>query len=190
VYISPSEHLVDFGVESFDLGIRYGSGEYPELAVEKLCGDALVAVCAPSLVARRKLKVPGDLKQHVLLHDDAPEGWSTWLDHQRAHGVDPSRGTVLIDSSMLVEAAIQGQGVALARLSLALSELAAGRLILPFPEIAPAPTALTYYIVGLREHVGRPAVAAFRTWLHEEALDLKRALSRQGWPRYTRGLRA
>jgi LysR family transcriptional regulator, glycine cleavage system transcriptional activator len=145
----------------------------------------LVAVCGPSLQSHRKLRRPADLRRHVLLHDDAPEGWSQWLARQRAHGVDAARGTVLVDSSMLVEAAVQGQGIALARLSLALGELSAGRLVLPFPTIAPLPTTLSYYLVAPRENLSRPAVAAFCEWLRREVTDLTQVLSPPGWAHYT-----
>lgn len=88
VYISSTEHLVDFTVETFDLGIRYGAGDYPGLRVETLSGDALVLVCAPALVARRRLKNAADLRHHVLLHDDAPQGWAAWLASQHSAGAD------------------------------------------------------------------------------------------------------
>ena len=74
---------------------------------------------------------------------------------------------------MVVEAAILGQGVALARRSLSLDELALGRLVLPFPKVAPLPTGLSYYLVGPREHFKRPEIAAFRSWLRQEARSLR-----------------
>ena len=73
---------------------------------------------------------------------------------------------------MVVEAALQGQGVALARRSLSLDELALGRLVLPFPKVAPLPTGLAYYLVGPRENFKRPEIAAFRSWIRQEARSL------------------
>jgi LysR family transcriptional regulator, glycine cleavage system transcriptional activator len=169
VRISSTEHLVDFSVEPIDVGVRYGHGKYPGLVVDKLADDALIVVCAPSLLARRRLAAPEDLRRQVLLHDDEPEAWRRWLSLHGAPSVDPERGTVLTDSSMLVEAAVRGQGVALARRSLALDDLAAGRLALPFPRLAPMPTGRAYYLVSTRENLARPPVAAFRKWLRREA---------------------
>ena len=74
---------------------------------------------------------------------------------------------------MLLEAAIRDQGVAMARRSLALDELAAGRLVLPFPAILPVPVGLSYYLVGPRENLRRPEVQAFRAWVHSEAAVLR-----------------
>lgn len=169
VRISPSEQLVDFAAEPVDVGIRYGHGRHPGLVVDKLADDALVVVCAPALAGRRRLERPDDLRRHVLLHDDEPGGWRRWLEAHRVQGVDAGKGIVLTDSSMLVEAAVRGQGVALARRSLALDEIEAGRLIRPFPRIRPLPTGRAYWFVTPRENLARPAVAAFRAWLRAEA---------------------
>ena len=74
---------------------------------------------------------------------------------------------------MLVEAALRGQGVALARWSLACDELESGRLVLVFPHLPPVPCGLAYYLVGLRESFLRAQVVAFRDWIRQEALGLK-----------------
>jgi LysR family glycine cleavage system transcriptional activator len=174
VRISPTEHLVDFAVETVDVGIRYGAGRYPGVVVEKLADDALVVVCAPSLRARRKLTEPADLRGQMLLHDDARDAWPRWLELQGVRGVDGGRGTILTDSSMLVEAAVRGQGIALARRSLVVDDLQAGRLIFPFPRLRALPTGLAYYLAAPRENLARPAVAAFCAWLRHEASGLAR----------------
>jgi LysR family glycine cleavage system transcriptional activator len=79
---------------------------------------------------------------------------------------------------MLVAAAVQGDGVALARWSIAFDDLAAGRLVLPFPKIAPMLTGRAYYVAAPREHLERPDVARFVSWLREESEAL-RALRRR-----------
>jgi LysR family glycine cleavage system transcriptional activator len=182
VHISPSERLVDFGAESIDIGIRYGHGRYPGLVVEKLADAALVVVCAPSLRARRRLSSPEELRRHTLLHDDEPEAWRRWLDQQGVRGLPAFDGNVLTDSSMLVAAAVQGQGVALARWSLAVDDLEAGRLVLPFPGVDPMATGRAYYAAAPREHLARPPVAAFWAWLLEEAAVLRVRPRRRAQP--------
>lgn len=167
VRISASEHLVDFAVEPIDVGVRYGMGRYPGLLVEKLADDALVAVSSPTLA--KKLGSPQDLKKHALLHDDDPEAWPRWLEAQRVRAVDGTRGAIIDDSSMLVEAAVRGQGVALARWSLAVDEIHAGRLSLCFPRVKPVPTTKAYYVVCPKNRATHPPVAAFRAWLRDEA---------------------
>jgi LysR family glycine cleavage system transcriptional activator len=179
VRISPAAELVDFAVDSIDLGIRYGAGRYPGLVAEKLADDAFVVVCAPALRARRKLAGPSDLRRHALLRDDEEEAWPRWLEANRVRDVPIARGAVLTDSSMLVAAAVQGDGVALARWSLAVDDLAAGRLVLPFPNIRPMPTGRAYYVVAPREHLARPDVARFVQWLRDESKSLVTAPSRR-----------
>ncbi|MEY4512711.1 MAG: hypothetical protein RLZZ450_4833 [Pseudomonadota bacterium] len=169
--LSPSAELVDFESSDIDVGIRYGRGKYPGLKAEKLCGDAWVAVCAPKLKDRAKLRSAADFKHFTLLHDDN-HGWPAWLAARRVTDVDAARGPLLTDSSMVVEAALQGQGVGLVRLSLAADELASGRLVLPFARVLPLPTGRSYFLVWSRRKALRPEVAAFAAWLRAEASAL------------------
>jgi LysR family glycine cleavage system transcriptional activator len=173
IHVSPDERLVDFAVQPVDVGVRYGHGRYPGLVVDKLADDAFVVVCAPSLRARKRLVSPDDLRRHVLLRDDEPQAWERWLSRNGVRGVDSSRGAVLTDSSMLVAAAVEGQGVALARRSLAMDDIASGRLVLAFPRVRPMPTGRAYYVATPRERLARACVAAFRDWLLGEAATLR-----------------
>jgi len=173
VRISASERLVDFGVEPFDLGIRYGNGRYPGLLAEKLAEDAWVVVCAPSLTGRARPRSPADLKRATLLSDDHPDAWDAWFTGTAQAPPALEAQSQYTDSSMLVEAALRGQGVALARWSLACDELESGRLVLVFPHLPPVPCGLAYYLVGLRESFLRAQVVAFRDWIRQEALGLK-----------------
>lgn len=174
--ISASARLVDFATEPIDLGIRYGDGRYPGLRVEKLADDAWVVVAAPALIAKTtRLRGPRDLRDHLLIHDDEPDSWSIWLARQGVKAGGAERRTEISDSSMLVDAAIGGQGFALARRSLIVDEIAMGRLRLVFPEIAPLPTTRSYYLAAPRENLRRPAVAAFWAWVFREAATLRGA---------------
>jgi LysR family glycine cleavage system transcriptional activator len=173
IRISASERLVDFGAEPIDVGIRYGTGRYPGLVVEKLADDFWIVVCAPALIARRGLREPRDLEQLVLLYDDDRGPWRRWLGSRKIRALRGARYTQLTDSSMLVEAAVRGQGVALARWSLAADELAAGRLAAPFPKVPPLPTGLAYYLAAPAENLRRPEVAAFRRWIQQESAALR-----------------
>jgi LysR family transcriptional regulator, glycine cleavage system transcriptional activator len=172
VHISPSAQLVDFGLEPFDVGIRYGNGRYPGLVCEKLADDAWVVVCAPGLKSRSRLRAPRDLTREILLCDDHPSAWSDWFAACGVQGAAPGGRNQITDSSMLVEAAARGQGVAIARWALACDDLESGRLALVFPRVPLLPTEHSYYLVGPRESFRRPAVAAFRDWVRAEAQSL------------------
>ncbi|HVY29456.1 MAG TPA: transcriptional regulator GcvA [Polyangiaceae bacterium] len=171
--ISTSESLVDFTTEPVDVGIRFGHGRYPGLHCEKLFDDYFYVVAAPGKAAR--LKRPGDLLQQTLLSDDHEDAWPRFFE---AHGLPPTpprlRHHQLTDSGMLVEAAVRGQGVGLARGSLIQNELHEGRLELLFPRMRPLPVGYAYYLVGLKETFRRAEVRAFREWLQSETKDIVR----------------
>lgn len=157
--------LFDDGV---DLAIRAGRGHWPDLVCERLLNEELFPVCSPRLLAGpAPLVDPADLKRHTLLHDDFEQDWRMWLDAAGVTGVDWRRGPRFSNSSMVIQAAVEGQGVALARSALAQADLKAGRLVRPFRiDIA---SDLAYYIVCPAAHTARPKVRAFRDWLMREA---------------------
>jgi len=170
VRLSASDHLTDFNREDVDVVIRYGHGHYPGLRVNKLLTEELMfPVCSPSLLkGKHPLRHPSDLKYHTLLHDDMRIDWQAWLAMAGVTGVDPKKEPSFNDSSMLLTAAMEGQGVALGRSTLAADDLMAGRLVQPF-NIQPMQADHAYYIVSPEEAADRPRIAAFREWIMEEA---------------------
>jgi len=179
--ISTSSHLVDFAREDVDLGIRMGRGNYPALRVDRLFGEVLMPVCAPALLAgTHPLRQPGDLRHQVLLHEDDYTGWQLWLELAGVAGVEARRGPIFTDGAIVVQAAAEGQGVALARLALAAGDIAAGRLVRPFA--VSMPYDLAYYLVCPRATAERPRIAAVRAWLLEEAAAYGRELGELAMP--------
>jgi LysR family glycine cleavage system transcriptional activator len=172
--ISASEMVVDFTREPLDVGIRFGPGPYPGLFAEKLFDDYFVAVAAPATAAR--VKKPADLLRQTLLFDDHEDAWPRCFLALGLKANAPTRYHQLTDSSLLVEAAVRGQGVALARWSLIQDELGAGRLLRVFPRLAPLAVGHAYSLVGLRETFRRPEIAAFRDWLRSEIASLSSAV--------------
>lgn len=173
VRISATERVVDLVAENIDIGIRYGFGGYTGLSATKLADDALIAVAAPALAAKRALWRPADLGHETLLHDDYPQAWEKWFSARGRPMPRRARQSQFTDSSMVVEAALRGQGVGLARWSLAADELELGRLVVLFPRAAPLPTGLAYYLVSAREGTRQRAVSDFRRWVLAEAKSLR-----------------
>ncbi|WP_437766825.1 transcriptional regulator GcvA [Sorangium sp. So ce281] len=174
VRISATERLVDLAREPVDIGIRYGLGSYPGLLTVKLADDALIVAAAPSVASKRARWRVEDLSHEVLLGDDHPDAWGRWFRERSRRLPARVRQSQLTDSSMLVDAAVRGQGVALARWSLAAAELDLGRLVLLFPRLPALPTGLAYYLVSTRASLRRKPVAAFRDWVVSESASLRR----------------
>jgi LysR family glycine cleavage system transcriptional activator len=174
VWISADMDIVDFAADDVDLAVRYGAGHYPGLEVERLLDETIVPVCSPRLLAGQKpLREPADLCKHALLHDGSPfdqqslASWDMWLKAAGVEGVDATRGPKFNQSSLVIEAAIAGRGVALAKTALAQADIDAGRLVAPFD--MPAAKAFSYFIVHPKGRGSSAAIKAFKTWLHAEA---------------------
>jgi LysR family glycine cleavage system transcriptional activator len=166
--ISASLHHVDFAREDIDLAIRHGDGQLPGLHVTRLCPEELFPVCSPKLLdGNQPLRRPADLGRHTLLHVNDRQDWSRWLQAANVDSVDASRGPVLNQASMAIDAAVDGQGVALARSALAAWDLLGGRLVRPFSLALPAP--FSYWIVCPKATANLPKVAVFTEWLLTEA---------------------
>jgi len=163
VRVSADDRLADFDRDDVDLAIRYGRGDYPGLHADRFLTEELFPVCSPELLKRLPLDRPEQLCDHTLLHDDMRMDWSMWLLAAGVEGVDPRRGPSFNDSSMVLQAAVDGQGVALGRSALALDDLAAGRLVRPFDFALPAEYA--YYILCPERTANRPNIKTFREWL-------------------------
>lgn len=172
VRILATDQLVDFAVDEVDIAIRYGSGVYPGVASEHLLAERVFPVCAPQLL--ENVTHPLDLlRSHTLLHDDSPDqdktcpDWRMWLRAARVSGVDWRRGPRFNQSSLVLEAAVAGRGIALAKATLAAADLAAGRLV-KLAEID-QPIEFAYYLVYPAERRQWQKCAAFRDWIMAEA---------------------
>jgi LysR family transcriptional regulator, glycine cleavage system transcriptional activator len=164
VRLTTSDEMIDFARENVDMAIRYGNGDWPGVFVEPLMSEEMFPVCAPSLLQLGPpLKTPADLKHHALLHDDMRVDWRMWLMAAGEPNIDTTRGLSYQHSNLVVQAAEQGDGVALARSVLVSNALAAGRLVKPFDLALPANFA--YYIVCPQGSEHRPKIKEFRLWL-------------------------
>lgn len=157
-----------------DALIRWGTGEFADLATTLLFKEAVFPVCAPALAnGEYPIRAPQDLKHHTLLHLDwnpsssTWPGWSDWLKAAGAADVDSTRGVWFNHMSMAIYAAAQGQGVALTSLAIAADELAAGRLIAPFTTSVHTP--FGYYFLCRPSQSSSPRIAALRDFLVAEA---------------------
>ena len=186
VRIDVSDRLVDLSHEEIDLGVRFGKGKYPGLRVDRLFDETIFPVCSPKLLAgRRLLKQPRDLHHHTLIHVDWQAQWATWPDWRMwllaagLRDLDPQRGLHFTQTALALQAAIDGQGVALCESTLVADDLASGRLVRPFEMSIKGPAEFAYYALTSPTEA-RPLVKAFRDWIVAEAGQMKAEQSRAG----------
>jgi LysR family glycine cleavage system transcriptional activator len=173
--ISAAMHHVDFAREDVDVAVRHGDGNWAGLHVENLCAEELFPVCSPRLIPGFDRVVnPSDLLKFPLLHLDDRTDWSRWLETAGIVGVEVSHGPILNHASMLIDAAADGQGLALARTVLAAWDLITGRLVRPLA--GSLQLSKTYWIVCPKAAAMLPKIATFRDWLRSEAADDVRRL--------------
>lgn len=164
ITIMSTADLADFLSPEVDIAIRYGDGGWPNASSERLVGETRFPVCTPAFRAAHDLRTPADLARVPLLR----HSWQPWADWLRAARLDlkePATGLTLSDSAMLIEAALSGQGVALARRRFAQDDLAAGRLVRPFD--IEVEDGYAYYLVWREGHAPSAPVNLFRDWLRK-----------------------
>ncbi len=172
--VSATTHYVDFARDDVDIAIRHDDGKWPGLDVQRLYSERLFPVCSPKLVAgRNRITKVADLLKFPLLRLEDAKNWTRLLE---AAGVKATvrPGPVLNRASMLIDAAIDGQGIALARTALAAWDLINGRLVRPVD--VSLRMANTYWIVCPKALSNVPKIATFRSWVLAEAADDTRRL--------------
>jgi LysR family glycine cleavage system transcriptional activator len=159
--------LTDFAREDVDIGIRFGAGPYPDLHVEPLLDEVAFPVCAPTFNGGALPQTPAALAASPRLLRSDDQMWQVWFEAAGVSNVpEPRRGVLYQDSSNLLQAAVDGQGIALVRRSIATHELATGRLMRLFD--IDAKSTSSYWFVCPPPLLASARVQAFRTWLLEE----------------------
>lgn len=169
VSVSVDQRLRDPGSGGPDLNLRMGRGPWPGLRCEAVMDDALFPVVSRERWERDGRPEGADyLRRLTLLHDrDPAASWASWIRAHGPEGLDPRRGPRFASSDLVLRAAAQGLGAALARARLAGEDLANGLLVRPLGDLSiRVPNA--YWIVRAEEQVERSAVAALVEWLQEE----------------------
>lgn len=174
IRLETSLKLADYAAQGIDIGIRYGKGSWSGLIAEKLMEEEVFPVCACRFRDQHALSAPADLLRATLIHDHSVDPalgfvtWETWLHTAGVTDAVPQRGMGINNSASVLQAVIEGRGVALARSILAHDDLASGRLCRLFPQVH-VPSTLAYYVTYRPEYAALLKMRAFRDWLSEEA---------------------
>ena len=169
--IHTSHVPVDFAQGDFHAALRMSGAPTPGLYNEKLLDEWFLPVCSRELLARHGLvRTAADVRRYPLLRS-SDESWSLWR-HPGAEADWQERGTAFDDSLTVLAAAEQGQGLALARWSLAAPDLANGRLVRASEQVVPCPRA--YYFVCPEGYLALPKLQHLLKWLREMAAAFPR----------------
>jgi LysR family glycine cleavage system transcriptional activator len=173
VRIAAEDRFADFAADGVDLGIRFGRGIYPGLNATLLMPDIVFPVCNPVLLNDgAPVTSPEDLLRCVLLHDAAAEhdgsgcDWRPWFESAGLE-IERLEGLRLSPGQLVLEAAVNGLGIALGRATLVNDELAEGRLVRPLRHTMT--TAFSYYLVRRPKADTAGHLSAFVAWLQDEA---------------------
>lgn len=168
--------LRDFERDDVDAAIRFGTGAYPGLAAHRLFPNVVIPVCSPRLLREGPpLKEPRDLLRHTLVHIEWSKNGLTWPDWRiwmAAAGIpdfDDERCMLFNDSAHAIQAAIDGNVVALADFAMVASDLSAGRLVRPLELGIKLPDEYGYFLVCPVGLANDARIAAFREWVLAEA---------------------
>lgn len=169
--LSTSNHMIDFAREDLDLVIRYGNGNYPGMRSERCFSVDAIPVCSPKLLkAHKRIRKPAELANLPLLHDGSDSthpDWRGWFDHVGCPDVDTSRGPTLWPSHLVIDAAIDGLGVALVKRAWIEKDLEEGRLVQLF-DIS-LPVSYAYYISYPESRAADYAIRCFVDWVQSRA---------------------
>lgn len=150
--------------EDVDISIYHGRGRWPNIHADKLHTEYLIPVCSPLLLnGKKRLLVTNDLINHTLLHDTSRRDWKRWFKSTGVKGINVNHGPIFSHSTMVLQAAIHGQGVALANSVLAKPEIDSGRLVCPFNDVLISKN--SFYVVCRESQLDIGKIAAFRSWM-------------------------
>ena len=184
IRIDATNAPVDLDTTDVDLAIRYAVPTVVPPGSQRLFGEQLTPVVSPWLVKNAKpLKAAKDLAQFALIEaGDSHRSqhleiltWQRWFDAQTLKQFEPKRWLYLNYANQIAQAALTGQGAALARTPLVADALASGELIEPFPKLRLDSPLVYWLIIGPRSGA-RPEVKAFCYWLHAQARLTREAI--------------
>ena len=155
---------VEFDREEIDIAVTYGKGDWPGVVADPILSLDFYPVCTPAFMANdRPLSNIDNLRYYSLLHDANYECWSDWLRLAKLDGINANKGTIIDDTNVLIQAAVDGQGVALGSTTFVQDLLDSGKLVKPFD--ITLVNEFAYYVVCPEAHLKNSSVLAFKDWL-------------------------
>lgn len=185
IRISATDAMADPDDPDLDLALRYCLPEDAPPGSTLLFGELLTPVASPSLKPLARVQ---DIARHTLLEEDDERAstevlsWRNWLRQRAPQGLEPRGWMYLNFTYQQVQAALAGQGIALARLAWVVEMLARNELVEPFGPEGRISSPFSYWLVPWRNRRERPDLQAFESWLHGQAALSRAALHAAGLP--------
>jgi LysR family glycine cleavage system transcriptional activator len=183
IRISAGDVLVDLDDPEIDLALRYCRPEDAPPGARRLFGEVLTPAIGRALAAQAPPRTPADLARHTLLEEDSPlasaeyVSWRRWLQQQGVAQLEPARWIYLNFTYQQVQAALAGQGVALARVALVAESIERAELIEPFGAAGRMTSPYAYWLLrGPAENAARPEVETFAAWVLAQAALTRTAI--------------
>ena len=188
IRIDATDNKVDLETGDVDLALRYTTVPNAEEGAVRLFGDQLTPVASPWLLkSGPAVRHGSDLARHALIeasdtHRTQNLEWLTWRRWLAANGLgtlEPKRWLYFNYAHQIAQAALTGQGIALARLPLVADSLASGDLIEVLPECR-MDSPMAYFLIVARRSATRPETQAFCRWLLQQAERTRSAIRDRG----------
>lgn len=164
----------------FDIAVCYGAPSIADMNVTPFMTERILPLCSPGLASALALQTLSDLNRATLIHSANSVTWDAFFRHLGAANIHPYNELWLDRSTMAIEAAVAGQGVALESDILTQSECEKGQLVAPFDGQRASITADAYYLVTPRGYRSRHYCAAFADWLLASIPPNRRPLGAAG----------
>jgi len=183
VFFDIQHYPVQLSQQEPHVAIQFGAGNFPSYQVDRLQDEYVFPVCSPALLKEKKqpLDPRALLKKHTLLDVDwhgqgaTWPNWQSWLEAAGLSDLRLGKTVRFAHSALAIQAAVEGQGIALGESTLASDDLAAGRLIKPFDLALKQPPQLAYFIICPKSAAAGSIERLFRDWLLDEARLLRRS---------------
>lgn len=171
--LDPTLRLIDITANEADVAIRYGDGNWEGVDAQLLMTERLTPVVSPRFLREHPaLAEPQDVRRHKLLLSRNPVDWNVWA-NSVGLDISQSRTLQLTDYNVTIQAAIDGQGIAIGRMLLIRDHLSSGRLVQPFDRVVTS-SSVGHWLLVPRHRISQPALV-FVDWLKEQvAAELQR----------------
>ncbi|MBK6652286.1 MAG: LysR family transcriptional regulator [Betaproteobacteria bacterium] len=185
IRIDATDAVVDLETTDVDLALRYAVPGAPwNTQAQRLFGEQLTVVASPWLLkSTPSIQKPKDLLNFTLIEAGDTHrtqnlewlSWQRWFEAQKLQTFEPKRWLYFNYAHQIVQAALTGQGIALARMPLVADSLASGDLVEVLPQ-ARLDSPMAYWLLAAPRSAQRPEIKAFCAWLQAQAKTTRQAI--------------